>query len=160
MVKHGGGKVTVWGCVTWNGTGRLHRVEGIMKATQLCQIYEEALLGTLTDYGMQIGDTIFQQDNDPKHTSKMATQWLQGHGFTQLPWPANSPDMSIIEHLWDVLDDRIRARKPLPSNENQLWVALQEEWGKITPEEVQHYYKSIPRRVEALLGAKGGHTRY
>lgn len=159
-MKHGGGKVTVWGCVTWNGTGRLYRVNGLMNAVQLCQIYEEALLGTLTDHSMNISDMIFQQDNDPKHTSKMATRWMQGHMIHQLPWPAYSPDQSIIENLWDLLDDRVRACNPLPKNENQLWVALQEEWARITPETIQHYYRSIPRRVRALYRAKGGYTKY
>jgi hypothetical protein len=159
-VSHGGGKVTVWGCVTWKGVGRLYRIEGILKAPELCQIYQEALLGTLADHDMLPSDIIFQQDNDPKHTSKMATEWLKGHGLTKLPWPANSPDMSIIENLWDHLDDRICSRNPLPSNENQLWEALKEEWAKITPEVVQHYYRTIPRRVEALYKARGDTTKY
>ena len=49
-VKHGGGNVMVWGCITPNGTGRLHRVEGHMNAIQYCNILSESLLGTITDY--------------------------------------------------------------------------------------------------------------
>lgn len=48
-VKHGGGHVMVWGCITWHGTGRLHRVDGKMDATQYRQILKESLLGSLWD---------------------------------------------------------------------------------------------------------------
>ena len=35
-----------------------------------------------------------------------------------------------------------------------------EEWDKITPETCQRPIESIPRRVQAVIKAKGGHTKY
>ncbi len=45
-----------------------------------------------------------------------------------LAWPAYSPDMSPIEHVWDALDRRIRQRVPVPANIQQLHTAIEEEW--------------------------------
>ena len=116
-IEHGGGKVMVWGCITGQGMGRLHKIEKIIQAPDYVKIIEDQFLGTLKDLKMcRTGNSgvIFQQDNDPKHTSKLARQWFRTHKVNQLSWPPSSPDMNIIEHVWDQLDRLIRAWNPLP----------------------------------------------
>jgi hypothetical protein len=68
-LKHGGGKVMVWGCITSCGFGWLVWVNGIMNAKKYCQILEEGLLEALQDYNIAAESIWFQQDNDPKHIS-------------------------------------------------------------------------------------------
>lgn len=160
MVKHGGGSVMVWGCVTWNGMGRLHRIEGNMTAAMYCDILEENLRDSFQRNLLDVEDVIFQQDNDPKHTSKAATAWFEEQKLEVLAWPSQSPDMNIIEHVWDMLDIRVRARKPLPQNTEQFWAALEEEWYNFPLEQLRHLYESMPRRVAALQEAKGFWTKY
>lgn len=158
--KHGGGKVTVWGCITSKGFGRLHRVEGNMNRFQYVDILEESLMGTLQDYNLDVRNVIFQQDNDPKHTSGHTRDWLRSQGFKVLPWPPNSPDMNIIEHCWAYLAIRIRRRIPRPTTEDQLWEMLQEEWAQMGEGFRKRLYESMPRRVNELNARKGRHTRY
>ncbi|GJE96522.1 transposable element Tcb2 transposase [Phanerochaete sordida] len=160
QVKHGGGNVMVWGDISWNGVGRLHRIEGTMDAVQYCKILSHSLLGSLSDQKTAPSSIIFQQDNDSKHKSRMATRWFEDHDITVLPWPSSSPDMNLIEHVWDVLDRKLRARPTKPSNRDQLWEILQEEWESIDVETIRDLYRSIPRRLEALKKARGGYTKY
>jgi hypothetical protein len=54
----------------------------------------------------------------------------------------------------------VRNRFPPPTSLKQLEAVLQEEWHKITPETVQNLYESIPRRIAAVLKAKGGPAPY
>ena len=159
-VKHGGGNIQVWGCITPEGTGRLRRVQGRMNAVQYCDILTESLLGTLEDYSTSVSAIIYQQDNDSKHTSRRARAWFSDHGFTMASHPAQSPDMNPIKHTWDYVDRQLRKQYPRPSNVDELWAALQEEWAKLDVGYIRSLYESMPRRVEALLEAKGGHTRY
>ncbi len=48
-----------------------------------------------------------------------------------LAWPAYSPDMSPIEHVWDALDRRICQLVPVPAKIHQLRTANEEEWTNI-----------------------------
>jgi hypothetical protein len=53
----------------------------------------------------------------------------------------------------------VRSRCPSPTYPKQLEDVLQ-EWYKIPPETIHNLYKSIPRRTETVLKAKGGPTPY
>lgn len=71
-VKHGGGSVMVWGCLAGNKVGDLVRVKGIMDK----KMYHNILQRHAFPSGKRIVGRgfVFQQDNDPKHTSKLYKQ--------------------------------------------------------------------------------------
>jgi hypothetical protein len=91
-----------------------------MDGSKYCQILEDAFLESLQDLGLHQSNILFQQDNDSKHTSQVAKAWFQNHCIKVLKWPAQSADMSIIEHVWDHLDKRVRKRPVKPSNKKEL----------------------------------------
>ena len=63
------------------------------------QILKNDLLNTLEYYDLNPSDIIFQQDNNPKHTSKKVKEWLKEQEFRTMVWPAQSSDLNPIEHL-------------------------------------------------------------
>jgi len=83
-VKFGGGNLMVWGYMRWNRVGTLCEVEGRMNAKQYISILEECLLRSMEESDIDEEDNIFQQDNDPKHTSKLATKWFEDHDINVL----------------------------------------------------------------------------
>jgi hypothetical protein len=89
----------------------------------------------------------------PSHTAGNVQSWFEEHeGKLQyLPWPAQSPNLNIIEPLWLVLETTARNRFPPPTSLKQLADVLQEEWYKIPLQTVQNLFKSIPRRSAAVL---------
>ena len=80
-VKFGGGDVMMWGCMGWDGVGYTTRIEGRMYADLYVSIMEDELQETLHYYGKTNTEIIFQQDNDPKHTSKKAQNWFKDNGI-------------------------------------------------------------------------------
>src|SRR5258705_9344902 len=70
--EFGGGSLMMRGCMTWEGPGYACKIDGRMDADLYCKIMEDDLQGTLNYYGKSPGDVVFQQDNDPKHTSRKA----------------------------------------------------------------------------------------
>src|ERR1700722_10518557 len=158
--KFGGGSVMVWGCMLWDGPGYACKIDGRMDGDLYLKILEDDLQASLSYYGKSAGDVIFQQDNDPKHTCKKAKAWFQDNDFNVLLWPAQSPDLNPIEHLWDHLKRRLSEHEVAPKGILELWERVEEEWNKIDVEVCQNLIESMPRRVAAVLKAKGGYTKY
>ncbi|KAJ8870491.1 hypothetical protein PR048_029514 [Dryococelus australis] len=73
----------------------------------------------------------------------------------RLDWPVQSPDLNPIEHLWDELDRRVRARQARPKSIAQLMECLQEEWRRIPVDVLQTLVESMPDRVAAVIAARG-----
>jgi hypothetical protein len=159
-LKFGGGSLMVWGCMLWDGVGYACKIDGRMDGDLYLKILEEDLQESIRYFGKSTGDVIFQQDNDPKHTCKKAQSWFQDNGFRVLSWPAQSPDLNPIEHLWDHLKRKLGEYERAPSGIEELWERVQKEWNKIDADVCQRLIESMPRRVEAVLRAKGGHTKY
>lgn len=154
-VKHGGGSVMVWGCMSAAGTGDLRFIEGNMDSTMYCEILKEKMLPSLKKMGRK---AIFQHDNDPKHRSKHTSAFLKKAKVSVLEWPSMSPDLNPIEHMWGILKRKVEERNV--SNITQLREIIQEEWNRIPTVTCASLVNSMPRRVAAVLKNNGGHTKY
>ena len=82
------------------------------------------------------------------HTAATTRKWHKEHGVKLLTgWPGNSPDLNPIENLWSQMKHLQRkiARKV---------------WREVTPEYLERLYESMPRRMQAVIAAQGGYTKY
>ncbi|GFU51394.1 transposable element Tcb2 transposase [Trichonephila clavipes] len=97
----GGGSVMLWGVSSWHDMGPL-----------IC------LETTLTG------------DSRTMRHPRIDTEWLQEHSseFRHFCWPPKSPDMNIIEYIWDALQRAVQKRSPSPLIYTDLWTTLQDSW--------------------------------
>ncbi|KAG1451104.1 hypothetical protein G6F46_010266 [Rhizopus delemar] len=75
-------------------------------------------------------------------------------------WPAQSPDLSLIEHVWNALERQIERKRSSVKNFVQLKVALQKECARLDDEFADRLVRSIKRRYEAIIKAKTGAIEY
>jgi len=156
-VKHAPG-VMVWGCFTRSEVGPLVILEGSVTAKVYVELLEQHLLPFMRR--LRNSALIFQDDNCRIHRARIVNTFKEENNISSLSWPAQSPDLNPIENLWAHLEKKVRERKNLPKNRNELFAALNEEWIKIDSEVLANLVDSMPRRVKEVIKAKGNPTRY
>ena len=145
----------LWGCFGWDGVGYACKFDGTMDANLYVSILEDEIQKSLQYWGKN-PEVVFQQDNDPKHTSKKAKTWLDDHVFEVMVWPPQSPDFNPIEYLWGHLKRKLAEYGEPPSSIQELWTRVQKEWDDIGEHECRNLIESMPRMVEAVIKAKEG----
>ena len=70
-----------------------------------------------------------------------------------LDWVSSSPNMNIIEHIWDQIGHFVQSHHPLPHNGHKLWGADQEEWEKFPQDALEKLYESMLCCFAVLVAA-------
>ncbi|GFW32749.1 transposable element Tcb2 transposase [Trichonephila clavipes] len=97
---------------------------------------------------------IFQQDYALPHTARVAQDFLRH--FQALPWPARSPDLSPVEHVWN----QLKRQMPLCHSVHDLELAVQDLWAHLPQDNIRCLINSMQDRVVACIAARGGPTYY
>ncbi|UYV83733.1 hypothetical protein LAZ67_23002375, partial [Cordylochernes scorpioides] len=144
--------IMVWGAIAYDSRSPLLRIQGTMTA----QRYVDDVLRPVTlPYLQGVPNALYQQDNARPHTARISQQALQD--VQMLPWPPYSPDLSPIEHVWDIIGRRLHAL-PQPCSEDELWQMVEREWRAIPQDAIHTLIDSLPRRVAACIAVRGNAT--
>ena len=152
-----GPSVMVWAAIHHGGRSELVVVDGAMNRHQYIQIQRNQMLPWATGC---LDINLCTQDNAPPHTTRDTVAFLDQQDVEVMDWPAQSPDMNPNEHVWDQMSVWIRDMNYPTSTIAELNNALHLAWAAVRPGRVQNLVESMPRRVRALLDARGGHTSY
>lgn len=154
--RFGGGSIMVWGGIMGQMKTRLIFINGNLNAQRYVN---QVLAAEAIPFLQRHGPATLQQDNARPHTAAVTRNHLAANNINVLDWPALSPDMNPIEHIWDELGRRVRENHQF-NDINGLRAAIIQEWNNIPNAFVLRYVNSMQSRIRALLAANGGHTRY
>ncbi|CAH1999243.1 unnamed protein product [Acanthoscelides obtectus] len=134
--------VMVWGAIAYGSRSPLIFIRGNMNAQRYIH---EVLEPHLLPYLDTLADPTFQQHNARPHVARVTIDFFQHNDVTLLPWPPRSPDLSPIEHVWNMMVLR-----------EELVVA----WNEIPQEDIDHLIRSMLRRVGECVAHQGASTHY
>ena len=101
----------------------------------------------------------FMMDNDPKHTSGYAADWMRENSVNWWKTPPESPDLNPIENLWHELKEYIR-REIKPKSKDELIQGIVKFWETLDTAKclkyIGHLRKAMPKVIE-LEGAATGY---
>lgn len=157
--RFGGPSIMVWGGISLLGKTELVFLdEGNVNAASYVQ---QVIQPHVIPYSQRVGQNfILMQDNARPHTARLTQSALSDANINVLPWPAMSPDLNPIEHLWDQLKRSLKETYTAIHSRQELVNALKHCWEQIPDENVAHLIESVPNRLRECVRSRGGPTRY
>ena len=149
----------VWAGISINSRTELVFLDRNVTAQHYGELLQQHLMPFINSKFGGTQNCILQDDNATPHRAAAVTQLKQELGLQTLRWPSRSPDMNPIEHVWSYMKRMIHRENP-PTNLRQLRERMIDIWSHIPQDIIRRLCLSLPRRVHALLLAKGAYTRY
>ena len=103
---------------------------------------------------------VFQQDNDPIHTSKLTGTFFQERNINVLSWPARSPDLNPIENAWGKLSRLIYKDGRQFNSKSELEDAIRTAWNNLDSGFIKKLFFSIDKRCIEIIEINGNIISY
>lgn len=153
----GGGKIMVWGSITYYGEGYAARIFGTINSEMILNILQDYVIKGMKYYKMNPKTFLFQQDNARVHTAKVVQDYLKMSKIRTMAWPPNSPDLNIIETIWAYIKHRLYKYLDDAQNIDKIWDRFQDIWNDIPLHFIQNLYDSMPGKMKLVVQNKGSH---
>jgi hypothetical protein len=147
-----------WGGISTAAKTQLVRINGNLNARRYIA---EILTPHVQPVSQQMGPNfILQQDNARAHTARIVTNHLAQNGITVMEWPASSPDLNPIEHIWDQLKKAVYQQVQNNTTLAQLEQIVNQEWQALPMHKVRRVIRSMTNRARECIQSHGAYTHY
>jgi transposase len=155
-VQQGGAGQMLWGGISFYAYGQLHAIDGHMNSQRYLQLLRTHVKAEM-NASERLGRILtFQQDNAKCHKTAEVMRFLENWGYEVLEWPPQSPDLSPIENIWNVMKMKMKALRPRPRTKATMRNAMMDIWDGLADETRQKLTLSFRKRLEQCIANKGG----
>ena len=146
----------MWAGISWVGATEVVIFDGTMDAEGYIDILRTGLLPFIRD---KLPTHRLMQDNDPKHTSRLARTFMDTEGVNWWKTPPESPDCNPIENLWHELKEYLR-REIKPETKRELVSGIEEFWARVDVAKCRKYIRHLRKVLPRVIELNGGPTGY
>jgi transposase len=148
----------IWGAFSAFGKLKIAFIETRLDSFGYQKVLEEHLLPFLNKF--PAANHIFMQDNAAIHASRSTSDWLKNNNIETISWPSKSPDINPIENVWGILVRDIYSDCRQYETKEQLKIAIENAWDRISSETLKNLINSMPKRMNLLIKSSGKPINY
>ena len=126
----------MWAGISLSGPTKICIFEGVMDAKLYVEILQSTLLPFIAEKYPR--GHRFMQDNDPKHTSRLARSFFEHNSVNWWKTAPESPDLNPLENVWHELKEFIR-REAKPRTKAELIQGIKDFWRTVDKDKCTRY---------------------
>ena len=149
-------KIMFWGAISARIKSNLVPIDGLMNSSKYITEIIEKEVQPIVNSDHTI---VFQQDNAGCHTAHKVYEYFEKNDIKYLKWPSHSPDLNIIENIWQIIKRRLN--KITNRNKQSLITSAKMVWNEMINDNlILKLANSMPSRIQAVIDNKGHPTKY
>ena len=159
-VQQGGSGQMLWGCISYYAYGPLEAVEGYITSEKYLTLLKNVVEPEMNSSRQANRVLVFQQDNAKAHKTPAVMEYFGSWGYQLLDWPPQSPDLSPIENIWNVMKMKLKAMRPRPRTKATMRNAMMDIWDELDDTIRENLIMTFRSRCEKCIENKGELVRF